>query len=581
MKRAIFLKVFGSSVLLILLVGGLSLAFSFGLIRTHYERAEARSLESLGRALLLDVKAFLDADDAAGLDGYIKNAGPRIGARLTVIAPDGAVLADSEKDPATMENHRYRPEVQEAVEGRVGRSERFSYTVEARMLYVGLPLVEDGRVRAVVRQSLYLSYIDELLADLKKGILRAAMVMAVLALTAAALFSLHLTSPIRLLTKAAHRVAGGDFETRVHLRRRDEFRLLGEKFNEMTERLADSFADITRRKEELANIITSIRDGLAVIDGEGRLALVNEAFRAMAGAEAAEGRLVWEVVRSAGFQEIIGKARSERSAQAAEFRMGEKSVWGTAGYLPKRDGVLVVLSDLSEIRRVEDMKRDFVVNVSHELRTPLAAISGAVEILEEGAGETNPAAVDILRRHTDRLKAIVDDLLRLAAMEDRGFRLDLETVDLRKVAARILDLYAARFRDKCLDLRLEAPPEPLNVTVDAFQIEQLLSNLVDNALKYTDRGSAVIALRAGDGRVEIDVADTGIGIPEEHLPRIFERFYVVDKSRSRRFGGTGLGLSIVKHIAERHGGTVLVRSAPGRGTTFTVRLPAASAAPCP
>jgi two-component system phosphate regulon sensor histidine kinase PhoR len=578
MKRAIFLKIFGGSVLLILLVGGLSLAFSFRLIRTHYERAEARNLESLGRALLPDVEAFLDANDADGLEGYIKKAGLRIGARLTVIAPDGTVWADSEVDPATMENHRYRPEVQEAVEGRVGRSERFSYTVVARMLYVGLPLVEDGRVRAVVRQSIYLKYIDELLADLKKGILRAAMVMAALALTAAALFSLHLTSPIRLLTKAARRVAGGDFETRVHFRRRDEFRLLGEKFNEMTERLSDSFADITRRKEELVNIITSIREGLAVIDGAGRLALVNEAFKALAGAEAAEGRLVWEVVRSAGFQEVIGKARLERSPQAAEFRMGDKSVWGTAGYLPQRDGVLVVLSDLSVIRRVEDVKRDFVVNVSHELRTPLAALSGAVEILEDGGGAATPAAVEILRRHTDRLKAIVDDLLKLAALEDRGFALDVETVDLKEIAARVVESYASRFRDKGLDLRLEAPPEPLLVAVDAFQIERLLSNLVDNALKSTERGSAVICLRAGGGGVEVDVADTGIGIPEEHLPRIFERFYVVDKSRSRRFGGTGLGLSIVKHIAERHGGTVLVRSAVGRGTTFTVRFPAVPAA---
>jgi len=576
MRRAIFLKIFGGYVLLILLISALILVFSFASIRRHFERTEALSLENLGRALTPEVDPFLDADDRAGLDAFLKKIAHRVGARLTVIAPNGEVWADSEKDPASMENHRYRPEVQEAVEGKVGRSERFSYTVEAKMLYVGLPLEKDGRVRAVLRQSVYLSYIDGLLANLKNGISRAVLLMAVLALAAAALFSLHLTGPIRRLTDAARKVAGGDFAARVHVRRRDEFRILGDNFNEMTGRLASLFADVTRRKEELENIISSIRDGLAVVDGEGRLALVNDAFKALAGPDAAEGRFYWEVVRSAGFQDIVGKARSERSPQSSEFRIGDKTLLGASVFLPQQDGVLVVLRDLSALRRLEDMKRDFVVNVSHELRTPLAAMSGAVEILEdELPGKTT---IEILRRHTDRLRAIVDDLLKLAALEDRGFSLDLEAVDLRALASRVLDLYASRFREKGLEIRLEAPTDGLAVAADAFRIEQMLANLVDNALKYTDRGGVTLALRKGDGEVLIDIRDTGIGIPAEHVPRIFERFYVADKSRSRKLGGTGLGLSIVKHIAERHGGRVEVRSVPGQGTTFTVRLPVRPAA---
>jgi two-component system phosphate regulon sensor histidine kinase PhoR len=576
MRRAIFLKIFGGYVLLILLISALILVFSFASIRRHFERTEALSLENLGRALTPEVDPFLDADDRAGLDAFLKKIAHRVGARLTVIAPNGEVWADSEKDPASMENHRYRPEVQEAVEGKVGRSERFSYTVEAKMLYVGLPLEKDGRVRAVLRQSVYLSYIDGLLANLKNGISRAVLLMAVLALAAAALFSLHLTGPIRRLTDAARKVAGGDFAARVHVRRRDEFRILGDNFNEMTGRLASLFADVTRRKVELENFISSIRDGLAVVDGEGRLALVNDAFKALAGPDAAEGRFYWEVVRSAGFQDIVGKARSERSPQSSEFRIGDKTLLGASVFLPQQDGVLVVLRDLSALRRLEDMKRDFVVNVSHELRTPLAAMSGAVEILEdELPGKTT---IEILRRHTDRLRAIVDDLLKLAALEDRGFSLDLEAVDLRALASRVLDLYASRFREKGLEIRLEAPTDGLAVAADAFRIEQMLANLVDNALKYTDRGGVTLALRKGDGEVLIDIRDTGIGIPAEHVPRIFERFYVADKSRSRKLGGTGLGLSIVKHIAERHGGRVEVRSVPGQGTTFTVRLPVRPAA---
>jgi two-component system phosphate regulon sensor histidine kinase PhoR len=571
MKRAIFLKVFGGYVLLILLLSVLILAFSFASIRRHYERTEAISLENLGRALTPEVDPFLDAGDRDGLDAFLKKIARRVGARLTVIAPNGEVWADSEKDPRSMENHRYRPEVQEAIEGKIGQSERFSFTVEARMLYVGLPLEKDGRVRAVLRPSLFLSYVDVLLADLRKGIIQAVLVMAVLALTAAALFSLHLTAPIRRLTGAARRVAGGDFTTHVHVRRRDEFRILGDNFNDMTGRLSGLFAEITRGKEELANVIASIHDGLTVVDREGRIILSNAAFKTLAGPDAEEGRLYWEVVRSAGFQDIVGQARSERSPQSSEFRLGERSILGTACYLPQQDGVLVVLRDLSALRRIEDMKRDFVVNVSHELRTPLAAMSGAVEILEDGG--TDRAAVEILRRHLDRLRAIVDDLLRLAALEDRGFRPDFESVDLRAVASRVLGIYASRIRDKGLEVRLEAPAEGPVVTADAFQVEQLLVNLVDNALKYTDRGGIVVSLRGGDGEAAMEVRDTGIGIPGEHLPRIFERFYVVDKSRSRRLGGTGLGLSIVKHIAERHGGRVEVRSVPGQGTSVTVRLP--------
>jgi two-component system phosphate regulon sensor histidine kinase PhoR len=571
MNRPIFLKVFGGYVLVILIVSGLILAFSFASIRAHFERAEARSLESLGRALLPNVEAFLEANDAAGLDAFLKKTGPRVGARLTVIDPDGVVKGDSEKDPASMENHRYRPEVQEAIAGKVGRSERFSYTVEARMLYVGLPIEKDGSIRAVLRQSLYLSQVETMLTGLQSSILRAALIMAVLALAAAAMFSLHLSGPIRRLADTARRVAAGDFGAQVHIRRRDEFRALGEKFNEMTDRLSSLITDVTRQREESSNIIASIREGLAVFDREGRLILANESFKALAGVSKPEGRYFWELVRSAGFQELVGRTRAERASRTDEFRIGEKSVLGTTSFLDLENGVVVVLHDLSAARRVEDMKRDFVVNVSHELRTPLAAMSGAVEILEDEVGDK--AAVGILRRHTDRLRAIVEDLLKLSELEDRGFRLDLETVDLRKVAVQILETYGPRFREKGLEAKLEAPAEGLMIAADPYRLEQMLSNLIDNALKYTERGGVTLALRRDEKEAVVEVTDTGVGIAPEHLPRIFERFYVVDKSRSRRLGGTGLGLSIVKHIAERHGGTVEVQSAEGRGTMFTVRLP--------
>jgi two-component system phosphate regulon sensor histidine kinase PhoR len=572
MKRILFLKVFGVYVLVIAVLGALIAAFSFSSIKAYYERDEARGLESLGRALTVGVDPLLDAGDRAGLDALLKKVGRQAGVRLTVIAPDGEVWADSEADPAAMENHRYRPEVQDALEGRVGLSKRFSYTVEARMLYVGIPLEKDGRVRAVLRQSRYLSEIDALLRDLRGNVFRAVLIMAVVALALAALFSLLISRSLRTLTAAAGRVAGGDFSVRVRTRRVDEFRELTGAFNAMAEELSAIFADLTRQKEELAGVIGSIREGLAVVDTQGRVTLANAAFKALSGTAAPEGRYYWESFLSAGFQDLIGRARAERSPQMTEFRVGEKTFLGTAAYLSLQDGVVAVLHDLTEARRVGDIKRDFVVNASHELRTPLAAMSGAVEILEDEGADR--ATVEILRRHLDRLRAIVDDLLKLAAVEDRGSVLEAKEVDLSGVARTVLDLYAPRFEEKGLSATLEAPAEGVAVKGDAYQIEQMLANLIDNAFKYTERGGVSVFVRKEPGWAVIEVSDTGIGIETEHQVRIFERFYVVDKSRSRRLGGTGLGLSIVKHIAERHGGTVEVRSRPGQGTTFTVRLPA-------
>jgi len=572
-NKGLFLKIFGGFGLLVLALSVLTVFFSFSIIRTHYDRRLATELEHLGRAIAPDIHRLLDAPPG-DLETFLREESRQIEARVTVIDPDGVVLADSEKNPKTMESHRYRPEVAEALEGKIGRSERFSYTVEDRMMYVGLPLRDAaGTVRGVLRLSLFARDVEALLAEIRGGLFRAVLIVTVLALLAALAFAIHLTRPIRALVLASGKVAAGDFKTKVHISRRDEFHALADGFNAMTARLNDQFEALTRRKEEVENVFAAIREGLAVLDRDGRIILSNKAFQDFFQASAPEGRYYWEAVRSAGLQKLLDRGRTEKTSLSAEIKFGEKHVLAAASYLPFQDRIALVLHDLTERRRLEDIKRDFIVNVSHELRTPLTAIAGAVELLEDGAAGNDPAAFDILHRHVRRMRSIVEDLLKLGELEAPGVRLDLGDLDLESLARRVADLFAARARDKGLEFKVEAAPCLPTVRADAFQIEQLLINLVDNAVKYTEKGGVVIGLRTENGTAVLEVRDSGPGISEEHRERIFERFYRVDKSRSRVLGGTGLGLSIVKHIVQLHGGTIEVRGVEGKGTTFVIRLP--------
>ncbi len=580
MRRTIFLKLFGGCALIILLAAGLIFLLSSASVRESTEDTSARSLESLGRAIQADVESFLDDGRTAELETFVKQAGSRAGVRITVIDPQGLVLADSEKDPAAMENHRYRKEVSEALEGRIGQSLRFSYTVEARMMYIGIPLVKEGRVRAVLRLSYFMSAIDVLVAHLRGAVGRAVLIVSLLALLAALLLSLHWSGPIRKLTGAARQVEGGDFGVRVHIHNQDELKALADGFNLMTERIERLFGDVTAQRENLLNIIGSIKEGLAVVDREGRITLANESLLRLVGEKTVEGRYFWEVLRRPALRDLIAQVRSGREGARQECRLDERPFLCNLSYLPAQDGVVLILHDLTESRKVEDIKKDFVVNASHELRTPISAITGAVEIL---GGETNAqdraAAIDILKRHSLRLMGIVEDLLKLGELEDRSFKLDLQDIDGPALAAGVLSVFEPKAKSKNIALRLDAASGLPPLRGDGDQIERLLFNLVDNAVKYTDKGSVTVALRSEGSDYVIVVSDTGAGIPPLHRSRVFERFYVVDKSRSRKLGGTGLGLSIVKHIVQLHGGTVSLDSVEGRGSAFTVRLPLAAPRP--
>jgi two-component system phosphate regulon sensor histidine kinase PhoR len=573
MRKSIFFKIFGGYVVLLVLLSVVFLLFSFSTIKRHYLDTLARDLENVGYTLDARIFGFVDENRLSDLETFLQEHGRKIGARITVIDPEGVVLADSERDPTTMENHRFRPEISRALEGRPGRSLRFSSTVKEEMLYVALPLTRSGRVEGVLRISLFVRDINILIRAVRKDIASAVAIVIGLSLFGGFAFSRSLTRPLRELMKASQKVAAGDFNATVRIRSSDEWKDLGKSFNTMTSEVKTLFDDVRKRKEELDNIMASMQEGLLVMDGTGKIVLANRSAKILIDQESPEGKYFWEVVRMTPFVDLIRQVKEENKSRTTEVIFGEKNILCRAAFLPAQNGVVVTFHDVTEMQNLAKMKKDLVLNVSHELRTPLTAIKGYAETLEEVVDEETRNYVLTILRHTDRLIMIVEDLITLATLEEKAVAHEVENVDLKMVAENVVRIFEPKAKEKNLALRLKAEPDLPGIDGDPFRLEQMLINLVDNAIKYTEKGKVDVVLRKENSRVAIEVVDTGIGIPEEDQARIFERFYVVDKSRSRKAGGTGLGLSIVKHIVSLHGGEVLCESRPGAGSRFIVFLP--------
>jgi two-component system, OmpR family, phosphate regulon sensor histidine kinase PhoR len=389
--------------------------------------------------------------------------------------------------------------------------------------------------------------------------------------------------PIRELTAAFRKLSAGDFDVRVMPGKRGRLRELGDDFNEMAFKTKSLVAELRQQREALDAVVGSIQEGLAVLDSSGVIVLANESFRRICADRDVVGKRYWEVIRD---PHVAGLVKSVGPGQPTATRrcdLGGRDYACSAGFLPAAERLVLTLHDVTEISRTAEVKRDFVQNVSHELRTPLTAIKGFAETMEATIDDANRPYLETIIRNTDRLVSMVQDLLTLSELEERGTELELKDVDLAEIAAQMMKLFEARARSKGLRLLLSVAssptpdPQPLSVRADRFKLEQVFINLLDNAVKYTDKGEVELAVTREDGRAVVAIRDTGPGIAPEHLPRLFERFYVVDKGRSRQLGGTGLGLSIVKHIVLLHGGEVSVRSTPGAGTTFTVTLPAGTA----
>ncbi len=555
---------------MIVILSGLLVLFSSYLVR-HYQ-LERTDQELTETALI--VKGLLnEASSLRTLDSTIKDLDKQIHTRITIVDPEGKVIADSQENPGKMENHRTRTEIAQALEGNTGKYLRLSDTLGREMLYIAIPVYKGGTITYVIRTSKFLKDIKVVSGRLNRQVAETAGIVLIVALIAAYIFARTISRPIGELTDAIRRVAGHDFSTRVLLKNTDELKIVADSFNAMTDEMQDLFAELTRQTEELNSIITSLQEGLLVLDNEERIALTNSSLANVMGRGLTKGRIFWEEIREPSVNDLIKMVRTKQSNVIQEVIIRDRVFLCSAAFLTK-GGIVAIFHDITEIKRLEKIKSDFVLNVSHELRTPLTSIKGYAETIDESAiSDENRQYLSIIRRNTDRLIHIVGDLQTLAKLEEKEFPLPREPVDIPQLLERVLKIFDNQVREKGFSIKtmigIDLPP----VMGDAFKLEQVFINLLDNAIKYTDAGEIRIEVTAANGNLTVKVSDTGPGIPSEHIRRIFERFYVVDKSRSKKLGGTGLGLSIVKHIVLLHGGTIHVESTVGEGSMFIVSLP--------
>jgi len=570
MRRSLFLRVLGGHLLVVTLLVTALLYFLLGTVRTSHVDNLTVQLERLAVTL---ADRLADEPDTTGLEHEFEALGERLRTRVTLMTTGGRVRFDSEADAETMEDHSVRPEVIEALAGRTGSDTRTSRTVGLEMLYVAVPVRRDGEVVGVMRVSVPMSEVNAVLRRLSIEVVVTAAVLLLVAVLLSLLAARDIARPVGRLVRAARRVGGGDLDVRVPAGRGDELGELSAGFNEMVARLRALVSQETGRKEMLGKIFGAMREGLVVLDRNGRVALTNPAFRALAGEEKPEGRFLWEIVRELALAELAQTGNGALT-ESATVRLGGRGFLCSATRIPAGGETVITFHDVTEVERMAAVKRDLVVNASHELRTPLTAIKGFLETLSETLTGDEKRYVEVISRHTERLINIVRDLLVLSQVEE-GPKLEVGPVKLDRVAADVLRIFERRSREKGLELKLEAEAGLPAVSGDEFHFEQVLVNLVDNAVKYTDAGYVRVRLARDGERVKLVVEDTGIGIPADQLPRLYERFFVTDKARSRKLGGTGLGLAIVKHIVLQHGGTIEAESDPGQGSRFTVTLPAA------
>lgn len=571
MKKTIFFKLFSSIFLLIVLLSGLIFVFSINTVKHHYINTFTYELKNLTDVLSPTVTPLVESGNLTDLNDLVKKIGKRINTRITVIAPDGKVLADSKENADSMENHRGRPEIREAIATGFGKSVRYSTTEMEEMLYVAIPMKSNGKLIGVLRTSLFLRDIDTLLNSLRNRLLYSIVIITLLSLLVAFMISKNISSPIKELAEASKNLANGDFSTHLRLIRNDELGELAESFNIMSEKLKSVFDELTSKKEEFKSIISSLSEGLMVIDKTGKIILCNDSFKKIVSANPLD-KFYWEILREPVLLNSIEKEIGESRHIADEIELNGKKYLFSFSSVPETEELIVILHDITKFKNLEKIKKDFIANVSHELRTPLTAIKGYLETMEDEEGTEYKRYLDIVQRHTDRLINIVNDLLQLSELEQKGIIGNLEKIDLKDTVENVFRIFKQKAEKKNIRLILDTP-DSVFFYGDPFKLEQMFVNLIDNAIKYTESGNVTVSLNIRDKRVIINVSDTGIGIPERHLDRIFERFYVVDKSRSRRGGGTGLGLSIVKHIVLLHNGKIKVWSKRGKGTTFTITLP--------
>lgn len=580
MKWSFRWKLMLSYLLLVLLLGaGLYGYLSLNLENTIASGTREHLQDEARVASLMAAKEIADLRrDAPALTGALSKA---IRARVTVIGSDGVVVADSELVPAELaklENHGSRPEVRQALKAGMGSAIRYSATLHTNMLYVAAPF--GG---GLVRLALPLSEIEHAKQRLQRS-LAAALAVAVLASLLLSYVLSNVTSRnLRKLAAVASRFGRGEFGARIPVTSSDELGELARVMNDMTGRIEGQIEQLSSEKNRLDAILKGMGEGVMVTDQNGVVTLANPSFCAMFDSkEQVLGRQLLEISRHPDLYAACREVLSERIERHQEIDLaGGRSMlvhWVPLVETEVLRGAVAVFHDITALKKAERIRRDFVANVSHELRTPVTVIKGYAETLLSTALDDDPQRrerfLGIIQNHADRLSSLIGDLLTLSELESGELSMQPEVIRLEAAVRHALLLVEQRGEEKGITLDCQGVTAATVVRADRSRLDQVLINLLDNAVKYSGQGGQVTVRASEEGAmVRISVSDSGIGIPEKDLPRLFERFYRVDEARSRDRGGTGLGLSIVKHIVQAHGGSVYVESTPGKGSVFSFTLP--------
>jgi len=544
--------------------------------------------------------------DGAGddLDALARSYAALLEERVTFISADGTVLGESDEDRTQMDNHLYRPEVQQALGGGQGSSIRFSRTVGYEMMYVAVPVVVEGRVSGFVRVALPLRQLVADVARLRMAVFSMALITALVATLLALLIAEYTARPVRRLTKVVQRMAEGDLSVRLLPITHDEVGVLTRSVNQMSDRLRGTITKLVEERGRLSTVLDNMADGVLITDGVGRVRLINPAAARLLGTgeQAALGRPFAQVARHHQFIGLWQRCCEQNEEEFESVEVGRHGPFLQVIATPLRDAgpqaCMIIVQDLTRVRRLEIVRRDFVSNISHELRTPLASLKALVDTLRDGALEDPPAARRFLDRmdlEVDVLTQMVQELLELARIESGQVPFRLVPVAVADVVHPPVERLRPQAERAGLQLTVELPHDLPPVLADPERMQQVITNLVHNAIKFTPAegriqisGLKFQVSRDGAVRPEtlavgsevpapgewvlITVEDTGVGIPADDLPRIFERFYKADRARSG--GGTGLGLAIAKHIVQGHGGHIWAESVEGRGSAFYVALTA-------
>jgi len=558
-------------------------------LKKFYLRKTAEDLEVRAHLIAREVAATFGKASQKSLDELCKAVGRETATRITLIHPSGEVLGDSDEDPQKMENHAGRPEVKAAFGGNRGISTRDSDTLQQEMMYVALPLKKDGEVVGVVRTSIPVSEIDATLGSIYWKIALAGIFLMLLAAVVSFYIAHRISQPIEEMKRGAQRFAEGKFDHKLLIPDSEELGGLADVLNHMAGQLGEKIHIITEQRNELESVLSAMREGVLAVDSEEQILTFNRAAGSFLRIDlsSAKGHTIQEVIRNADIQRFLSGVLTGQGAVEGEIVLHgpENKFLQVSGTLlrdskGKTIGALAVLNDITRLRHLENIRREFVANVSHELKTPITSIKGFVETLQEGAIDDKENVLKflvILSKQADLLNALIDDLLMLSRIEQEaeGGEFQLTDENLKQILEAAATDYKVKAQDRNIQVTLGCSDEII-IRANARLLEQAVGNLLDNAIKYSEPGKAVEveAVRNSD-EIVIRVSDHGSGIAPEHLPRLFERFYRVDKGRSRELGGTGLGLAIVKHIAQAHGGHVTVESTLGKESIFTIHLPKA------